>query len=115
MAEMNFEEKIDARRMTLGLAMHDNEAQHASIQALKAAIDSLRLVSASEAESIREPRIASAGQADDIRELTAGISELRIFSAGHPDSIHGLMGISQNLVLSVQGHDGKIAKLERRA
>jgi hypothetical protein len=38
---MNFDEKIDAMRMTLELAIHDNEAQRASLQELRelAALD----------------------------------------------------------------------------
>ena len=43
---MSFEEKIDAMRMTLELAMHDIEAQRAAIQ-------ELRMLSANQYDSIQ--------------------------------------------------------------
>ena len=43
---MSFEEKIDAMRMTLELAMHDIEAERANIQ-------ELRMLSANQTENIQ--------------------------------------------------------------
>jgi len=49
---MDFEEKIDAMRMTLELAIHDIEAQRADTEVLRASIEVLRAASASQHENI---------------------------------------------------------------
>jgi hypothetical protein len=51
---MNFEEKIDAMRMTLELAIHDIEAQRASIDAQRASIQELRELAALDRDAIHE-------------------------------------------------------------
>jgi hypothetical protein len=68
---MNFEEKIDAMRMTLELAIHDIEAQRASIEEL---------------------RLASAHQYESILELTKISGDLVRTAQNHERRISGLEG-----------------------
>jgi uncharacterized protein YigA (DUF484 family) len=51
---MDFEEKIDAMRTTLELAILDIEAQRAGIQELRASIQDLRMLSEHQHENIQD-------------------------------------------------------------
>jgi hypothetical protein len=68
---MSFEEKIDAMRMTLELAMHDIEAQRAAIQEL---------------------RMLSASQYDSINALSKISGDLVQTAQAHDQGISGLEG-----------------------
>ncbi len=50
---MDFEEKIDAMRMTLELAIHDVEEQRAAIQELRATVTEVKDASAHQYESVQ--------------------------------------------------------------
>ena len=97
---MNFEEKIDAMRTTLELAILDIEAQRAGMQEMRAAIQEL-------GAAMREERAA-------MREERAAIQELRMLSADQRESIQGLMKISGELVQTVTLHDKRIGAIEGR-
>lgn len=81
---MNFEEKIDAMRTTLELAMLDLEALRGRTEALH----------------------------ERMEEQHANIESLRIASASQYDSIQGLMKITDQLVTVVRVHDGRLSRLE---
>ena len=70
--DQDFKEKIDAMRTTLELAMHDIEAERTSIR------------------------------------------ELRMLSANQTENIQPLMKISGELVETARNHDRRIARLEGR-
>ncbi len=97
---MNFEEKIDAMRTTLELAIHDIEAQRAGMQEVRASIQELRMVSERQHESIQE--------------LRGSVQELRMLSEHQHESIEGLMKISGELVQAVTLHDKRIGVIEGR-
>jgi hypothetical protein len=103
---MSFEEKIDAMRMTLELAMHDIEAQRASIEIQRAAIQELRMLSASQHESFQvlgaasEALLKNAARQDanaarqevDLGILKKATSELLQTAQIHERRISGLEG-----------------------
>jgi hypothetical protein len=97
---MSFEEKIDAMRMTLELAMHDIEAMGVKIEAL-------RIASATQYESIQVLGTASEAllKNADRQEKNANRQavDLRI-----------LKKISGDLVKTAQAHEQRIAGLEGR-
>ena len=90
---MDFEEKIDAMRNTLELAILDIEAQRSSTQEL---------------------RLLSENQHRSIEELRGSIQELRLVSESHGESIQGLLKISERLVHAVDSHSTRIGALEGR-
>jgi hypothetical protein len=83
---MDFEEKIDAMRTTLELAILDIEAQRAGMQEMHGAV----------------------------QEIRGAIQELRMLSAAQHENIQGLMKISGDLVKVVDSHSSGIGALEGR-
>lgn len=90
---MDFEEKIDAMRTTLELAIHDIEAQRTNTQEMRAAM--------------QETRAA-------MRDVRISIQELRMLSQHQHESIQALMKISGELVQTVTVHDKRIGAIEGR-
>jgi L-alanine-DL-glutamate epimerase-like enolase superfamily enzyme len=98
--DQDFKEKIDAMRMTLELAMHDIEGQRAAIQ-------ELRMLSASQNEGIQV--LATASEAllknADLQAKKADQQEIDL-------SI--LKKLSGELLQTAQIHERRIAGLEGR-
>ncbi len=97
---MDFEEKIDAMRTTLELAIHDIEAKRAGMQEMHAAMQEVRI-------SIEELRLLSAHQHESIQEL-------RMMSEHQRESMQDLMKISGQLVQAATLHDRRIGAIEGR-
>ena len=97
---MSFEEKIDAMRMTLELAMHDLEATGVKIEAL-------RVASASQHENIQV--LATASEAllknADRQEKNADRQE---------EDLRLLKKITGDLVKIADSHDRRIGAIEGR-
>jgi chromosome segregation ATPase len=90
---MDFEEKIDAMRMTLELAIHDIEAQRAAIQEQRAAVQEQRV-------AIQEQRVAT-------QALGANIAEVN-------ENSQVLMKACENLLKTAEIHERRITGLEGR-
>ena len=97
---MSFEEKIDAMRMTLELAMHDIEAQ-------RAAIHELRIASVNQRESLQV--LATASEA-----LLKSANRQEKNADRHEVDLRMLKKISGDLVKTAQAHEQRIAGLEGR-
>jgi hypothetical protein len=104
---MSFEEKIDAMRMTLELAMHDIEAQRAASEAERAAIQELRMLSASQRENIQV--LATASEA-----LLKNAERQDKKADRHEVDLEALKKISGDLVKTAQAHEQRIASIEGR-
>ena len=98
---MSFEEKMDAMRMTLELAMHD-------IEAIGVKIEALRVASASQYESIQVLSTASEAllKNADRQEKNADRQEV---------DLKALKKITADLVKIADSHNQRIGAIEGRA
>lgn len=90
---MDFEEKIDAMRTTLELAMHDIEAQRANIEAMGVKIEGLYETS---------------------QVLLTATQNLVTTANSHQDDLQALKKISAHLATLVDAHDRRIGAIEGR-
>jgi hypothetical protein len=90
---MDFEEKIDAMRTTLELAMHDIEAQRANIKAMGVKIEGLYETS---------------------QVLLKATQNLVTTANSHQDDLQTLKKISGELVRTAESHEHRISGLEGR-
>jgi hypothetical protein len=97
---MSFEEKIDAMRMTLELAMHDIEAQRAAIQ-------DLRMLSANQYESIQALGAASETLLKNATRQDANAARQEV-------DLGVLKKATSELLQTAQIHERRIAGLEGR-
>jgi chromosome segregation ATPase len=97
---MDFEEKIDAMRMTLELAIHDIEAQRAAIQEQRAAVQEQRVAIQEQRVAIQEQRVAT-------QALGANIAEVN-------ENSQVLMKACENLLKTAEIHERRITGLEGR-
>lgn len=104
---MDFEEKIDAMRTTLELAIHDIEAQRTNTQEMRAAMQETRAAMQESRAAMQETRAA-------MQDMRISIQELRMLSEHQHESIQALMKISGELVQTVTVHDKRIGAIEGR-
>jgi hypothetical protein len=98
---MSFEEKIDAMRMTLELAMHDIEGQRAAIQ-------ELRMLSASQNEGIQVLATASEALLKNAERQDKNAERQEV-------DLRSLKKITGDLVKIADSHDRRIGAIEGRA
>lgn len=97
---MDFEEKIDAMRTTLELAVHDIEANRVATAELRSAIRDLHGVVQEQQQSIRE-------QQQSFREQ-------RFLAEADRENISQLRVIAAQLVVVAQAHDARLNSIEKR-